>query len=459
MSFQSFAQKFFALEYSCGVIVRQNGRTLLEKYRAPCGPADRHQLFSLSKSFTSSAIGIAIGEGRLALDDKLVDFFPEYLSPAVTPRMRTVTIRNLLTMSSGHASCCVIGDRYSKLGDGRHFDNDRPWVRNILEDELPFEPGSQFVYNSGATYLLSAIIRKATGEGLLDYLRPRFLRPVGIADDVVWDRDPEGIELGGWGFNLSVRDIAAAAEVWLHYGKGPDGRQLIPEDYMRLATSKQISNGDPAVASDWTQGYGFQFWQCQRGFFRGDGAAGQLAVMLPKYNTIVAATAGLCDMQRELNVIWDELLPALEAGEEPNPADDFEPVFDMGAPGAPNVPFATAGFDAQPNKLGVARADLRQVADGLELALRFDDGFEDVIRAGYAEDRRGALTHVSRKHAFEGYGRARWLSPAVAEVTVALPSCPSFFTFTFDTAAGTLRSFTPIWFCHPWKSDVTLVRR
>lgn len=458
MSLSSFTDKFFSLEYTHGLIVRQGGRTLIETYRSPCGPADRHQLFSLSKSFTSTAFGIARGEGLVSLEDKLVDFFPEYVTDKVSERMRRVTMRDLLTMSSGHSACCLLGPRYSRLGDGRHFDNDRPWVQNILEDELAYEPGTHFAYNSGATYLVAAVLRKATGQCVLDYLRPRFLRPIGIADDVVWDRDPEGIELGGWGFNLSVRDIAAAAEVWLHQGKDPDGRQLIPEDYMRLATSRLISNGNPAEPSDWSQGYGFQFWQCQHGCFRGDGASGQIAVMIPKYDAIVAATAGLIDMQRELDVIWNELLPALEANEAEwtPPAPSDAPVFDMGGAGAQNNAFSCLSFDAAPNRLGVVRVEARQVADGLVVSLRFDDGLEDEIRAGYAADLRSALTHIDRRHCFEGYGRARWLSPSVAEIKLAVPCSTSFFTIVLDVAARTFSLKTPIWFCQSWKADAVV---
>ena len=461
MSLSSFVDKFFALKYTHGLIVRQGGRTLVEEYRAPCGPADRHQLFSLSKSFTSSAFGIARGEGLVSLDDKLVDFFPEYVTDKVAERMRRVTMRDLLSMASGHGQCSLFGERYNRLGDGRHFDNDRPWAANILEDDLPFEPGAHFAYNTGATYLISAVLRKVTGQGILDYLRPRFLRPIGITDDIVWDRDPEGTELGGWGLNLSVREIAAAAEVWLHYGKGPGGVQLVPEDYMRLATSRVISNGDPAEPSDWTQGYGFQFWQCRHGCFRGDGAYGQLAVMIPAHDAVVAATAALNDMQAELNMIWDELLPALKAGETEwtPPSAAAAPKFDMGADGEPNGAFSHVAFDATPNILGVARVELRQVADGLDLSLLFDDGFEDVIRAGYASDRRSALTHIDRQHDFAAYGRARWLSPSTAQMTLAIPAGTSFFTISIDTTARTLHSSTSAWFAQDWKADARVTAR
>lgn len=458
MSLESFVNRFFELEYVTGLVVRRHGETLVEQYRELCGPADRHQLFSLSKSFTSTAFGIARGEGLISLDDHFADFFPEYLSNKVSDRMRSVTMRNLLTMSSGHSECCIIGSMYGKLGDGRHFDNDRPFVQNILETDLPYEPGTRFVYNSGATYLVSAVLQRVTGVGILEYLKPRFFEPIGITGDLVWDRDPQGIELGGWGFNLSPREIAAAAEVWLHYGKGPGGRQLIPEDYMRLATSNQISNGDPAQPSDWSQGYGFQFWQCQHGFFRGDGAAGQLAVMMPKFDTVVAVTAGLCDMQKELNVIWDELVPALESGDYywTLPPREFAPKFLMGEKGAFNPAFTSSVFEARPNKLGIRTIKVRQLNEGLEIIYKYVNGTEDTIRAGYNSEWRSSLRFVDKKHNFDAYGLARWLSPTVVEVKLALPCSPSFFTLTFDSARNVLHSVNRIWFAQGWNADIEL---
>lgn len=458
MSLNSFVKSLFGLEYVNGLVVKRRGEIIAEQYRHLCGPADRHQLFSLSKSFTSTAFGIAAGEGLISLDDKVASFFPEYLSGKVSERMRSVTMRDLLTMSSGHRVCAIFGDRYNRLGDGRHFDNDRPWAQNILEDELKYEPGSVFVYNTGATYMVSAALRRVTGCGILEYLKPRFFRPLGISGDLVWDRDPEGIEQGGWGFNLSVREIAAAAEVWLNYGIGPGGVRLIPEDYMRLATSKQISNGDPSSPSDWSQGYGFQFWMCRHGYFRADGASGQLAVMMPEFDTVVAVTAAIADMQKELDIIWDELVPALRAEE-----DDFVPLsereapkFNMGAKGSFNQSFRPDSFAVKANKLGVRAISVAQSEDGIALRLRFDDGTEDLIRAGYETEQRCALTRVSREHTFEAYGLARWISESVAEIKLAVPCSTSFFTLTYDAAARTLHSVTPIWFGQHWNSDILL---
>ncbi|MBQ3810117.1 MAG: serine hydrolase, partial [Kiritimatiellae bacterium] len=337
-----FVDRFFALQWTHGLVVLRHGRVVAECYRDLCSPADRHQLFSLSKSFTSSAVGIALGEGLIpSLDAPLVSFFPEFDSPAVSPRMRRVTLRHLLSMGMGRASCGLWGDRYARLHDefaaahgddmravaerfesGReHFDDDAPVVKRLLEDELRDEPGSRFEYNTGATFLLSAVLQKVTGRRLPGYLRTRLFDPLGIARDVVWDDLPGsgGIALGGAGLNLTVREIAAAGDLWLRGGALRDGRRLIPASYMAEATSKRISNDGPGRAPEWCQGYGYQFWCCRHGAFRGDGASGQLAVMLPEQDAVVAATAGVCGMQDELDAIWERLLPAF--ADAPLPAD------------------------------------------------------------------------------------------------------------------------------------------
>lgn len=464
-----FVREFFRKPqpYIHGLLVARHGKVICEAYRDLCSPADRHQLFSLSKSFTSTAIGIAQGEGKLSVDDLLVDYFPEYLSDKVSPRMRTVRLRDLLTMRSGHKTCALFGQNYwdHHGRDGRHFADDRPWTQNILEDPLEYEPGTRFVYNTGATYLLGAVLRKATGESLTDYLRTRFFEPLGIGPDIVWDRDPEGIELGGYGLNLSVREIAAAAQVWLHYGVAPDGRRLIPEDYMREAASKLADNSMNGTP-DWQAGYGFQFWQCQHGFFRGDGASGQLAVMMPSLDAILVVTAGISDMQGELDIAWEKLLPAF-ASEAPLPeapaaladlrAAEREPAFDLGPDGAPWAGFAPVFFETPANDLGIVSIAASQDADGLSLDVGFDDGRTDRIEAGFRAPRSCALAHVDPRHRFAAFGKARWTKPGLAEIRLALPCSTSFFTLTLDLRGKpSFRSQTAIFFARGWKSDVTI---
>ena len=485
-----FVDRFFALKWTHGLVVLRHGRVVAECYRGLCSPADRHQLFSLSKSFTSSAVGIALGEGLIpSLDAPLVSFFPEFDSPKVADRMRRVTLRHLLSMGMGRASCGLWGDRYDRLrrefaeahgadmravaerfASGLEFFGDgEPVVKHLLEDELRDEPGSRFEYNTGATFLLSAVLQKVAGRRLPDYLRTRLFDPLGIARDVVWDDLPGsgGIALGGAGLNLTVREIAAAGDLWLRGGILRDGRRLIPAAYMAEATAKRIDNAGPGRNPEWSQGYGYQFWRCRHGAFRGDGASGQLAVMLPEQDAVVAATAGVCGMQEELDVIWEHLLPAF--ADAPLPADpaglarlreaEHGQRFDLGPAGAPSpaLPFGeTRRFACAPNPFGLVSLALSQDAGGAALEFGFGDGLVDVFRAGYAAPRASQLRRLASGHSFGAFARAAWTAPGKLQLKAAVPCSTSFFMMELDLAAPSFRSRTPIWFAHPWLEDVAV---
>ncbi|WP_052098402.1 serine hydrolase domain-containing protein [Paenibacillus stellifer] len=179
-----------------------------------------------------------------------------------------MTIRHLLAMSSGHASETLVSV---------NRDNRRSWSEIFFSEPLVYEPGSQFVYNSGATYMLSAILQKVTGITLLDYLRPRLFDPLGIVNPV-WETCPDGISAGGWGLYLRTEDIAKFGQLLLQEGVWK-GTRLLDSSWVQEATSKQISNGD-AEDSEWSQGYGYQFWRCKHGAYRADGAFGQLCVVM-----------------------------------------------------------------------------------------------------------------------------------------------------------------------------------
>ena len=155
--------------------------------------------------------------------------------------------------------------------------------------------------------MLSAIVRKVTGETVLDYLKPRLFDPLGI-ENPEWGSSPQGNTFGGWGLKIRTEDIAKFGQLYLQKGQW-NGKQIVPASWVEQATSKQVSNGsDPT--KDWDQGYGFQFWRCRHGAFRGDGANGQFCVVLPEQDAVIAITADTRDMQAELNVVWDNLLPA-----------------------------------------------------------------------------------------------------------------------------------------------------
>ena len=166
--------------------------------------------------------------------------------------------------------------------------------------------------------MLSAIVQKVTGQTVLEYLKPRLFEPLGI-EDPKWDTSPQGISLGGYGLYIRTEDIAKFGQLYLQKGKW-NGKQIIPKDWVQQATSKQISNGSNPN-NDWNQGYGFQFWRCRHGAYRGDGKDGQFCIVLEEQNTVIAITSNTKDMAAELSLVWKHLLPALKDANKPLPAD------------------------------------------------------------------------------------------------------------------------------------------
>jgi hypothetical protein len=182
---------------------------------------------------------------------------------------------------------------------------------------VPFKPGTHFLYNTSATYMLSAIVQKVTGQTVLDYLRPRLFDPLGI-ENPTWEMSPEGISTGGYGLCICTEDIARFGQLYLQRGKW-EGRELVSEAWIAAATARQTSNGSNPN-SDWDQGYGYQFWRCRHGAYRGDGAFGQYCIVIPDLDAVIAITSGVRNMQSVLDLIWDKLLPAMKS--RPLPPDE-----------------------------------------------------------------------------------------------------------------------------------------
>jgi CubicO group peptidase (beta-lactamase class C family) len=281
------------------LMLLRHGHVVLAEEWAPYRLADRHMLFSVSKSFTSMAIGLLVEAGQLSLDDQVVSFFDADDLPAtISDNLAAMRVRHLLTMTTGHSKDTV--ERLSR---------DRRMVRIFLGLEVEEEPGTLFVYNSGATYMLSAILQKVTGERLLDYLRPRLFEPLG-ATEAIWDVSREGINTGGWGLSLNTESLANFGQLLLQRGEW-EGRQLVPAEWIDAATSRQVPN-DNEDKVDWRQGYGFQFWRARHNTYRGDGAFGQYCVVFPEHDATLIITSASPDMQATLDIVWEHLLPAFE---------------------------------------------------------------------------------------------------------------------------------------------------
>jgi CubicO group peptidase (beta-lactamase class C family) len=290
----------------------RHGRVIAEGWWKPEAADKPHMLWSLSKSFNSTAVGLAIAEGKLSLDDPVLKFFPADAPAEPSDNLKAMTVRDLLTMTCGH-------DTEPKGSNGA------PAVKQFLAHPVVHKPGTHFQYNTMGSYTLSAIVTKTTGQTSLEFLKPRLFEPLGI-ENPVWDTSPEGNSLGGYGLKLCTEDIAKFGQLYLQKGRW-QGKQLIPEKWVEQATSKQVPNDGEShskMGGDWRQGYGFQFWRCAHNAFRGDGANGQFCVVMPDQDAVIAITADTGDMQGELNAVWDKLLPAFQAGPLPEDAAGLE---------------------------------------------------------------------------------------------------------------------------------------
>ena len=278
------------------LMLLRNGSVLAEGWWAPYAADRVHLLYSLSKSFTSTAVGFAVEEGLLSLDDTVISHFPELDAEITDPRTRSLRVRHILAMASGHRE-----DTLQRAIDIDAAD----LVRGFLLLRPDEEPGSVFAYNQPCTYTAAAIVHRASGESLTDYLRPRLFDPLGI-DDTGWISHGAH-ELGFSGLHARTEAIAALGQLYLQRGEW-DGRQLLPAAWVDEATRSHVANGADQ-ASDWEQGYGFQFWIARHGY-RGDGAYGQFCVVLPEHGVVLAMTGQSDDMQGVLDLAWEHLLPA-----------------------------------------------------------------------------------------------------------------------------------------------------
>lgn len=290
------------------LMILRHGKVVSENWFGNHAADKPHALHSVSKTFTATAVGFAVAEGRLKTTDKVVSFFPDKLPAELSDHLKALEVRHLLTMSSGHDV---------EPGNIRNA-AEADWVEGFLAAPLVHKPGTFFVYNSLGTYVLSAIVQKVTGEKLIDYLYPRLFRPLGIVG-AVWDESPQGINTGGWGLYLKTEDLAKLGLFILRKGEW-QGQQLLPKAWFDEATASHIASlpagrrpeqiTRKTKEVDWLQGYGYQMWRSRHNSFRADGANGQYILVLPEKDAVIVTTANIRDMQDELNLIWKYLLPA-----------------------------------------------------------------------------------------------------------------------------------------------------
>jgi CubicO group peptidase (beta-lactamase class C family) len=284
----------------------RHGKVIAEGAWSPYRLDLKNTLYSVSKSFTSTAIGLAESEHRLDIEQPVISFFPEERPDSISPMLAGLTVRDLLMMAVGQ-------DPEPTFDVVTHDTN---WVKGFLAKPIVKKPGITFLYNSLATYMLSAIVQKVTGQTVLDYLTPRLFEPLGISG-ADWETDPRGINTGGWGLRLTTEDMAKFGQLLLSKGEW-GGRQVVPRAWVEEATSFKIDDApggkrQARLSGEWAQGYCYQFWRCRHDAFRADGAYGQYIVVLPEQDAVIVITAESQDLQGEINLVWEHLLPAMES--------------------------------------------------------------------------------------------------------------------------------------------------
>ncbi|MBQ9409097.1 MAG: serine hydrolase [Clostridia bacterium] len=284
------------------MMILRRGKVIFETSFAPWSKDKKHMLFSLSKSFTSTAVGFAVQDGLLKTADRLVDFFPELLTNKPCENMQKITVKNLLTMNTGHKA------EPARMGN--------EWEKDFVRSYIEFEPGTHFMYNTYGTFMLSAIVQKVTGKKLVEYLKEKLFIPLGMSEDIWSEESPSGVATGGYGLNVRIADIAKLGQFYLQGGVW-EGKQLLNAEWIRDAQTPWSDNSISGGDGDCGQGYGYQFWMCKpEGVFRGDGAFGQYCIVCPKQEMVIAINSGVSDMGAVMRSIWNNILPGVDhAGE------------------------------------------------------------------------------------------------------------------------------------------------
>ena len=295
-----------------------------EGYYAPIKKNDLHRMFSVTKSFTSIAIGLLQEEGRLSLDDSIVKFFPEYVpdTSEAHPWLLATTIRDMLSMRSCHASTTY--DKFSSKTD---------WVKSFFTVAPTHKPGTVFHYDTSSSHTLCALVEKLTGMKMLDYLRNKVLNEIGFSKEAYCLTDGFGVSMGGSGLMATSRDFMLFALLILNNGK-LNGKQYISADYIKESTSFQTATCVTGPVPSESQGYGLQFWIGEHGSIVCYGMGGQLAILLPEYNTAIVTTADTQGYQGGNQVIYDaifrHILPELEKKKAPwTPTDEEKLAFEQ----------------------------------------------------------------------------------------------------------------------------------
>jgi len=426
------------------VMVLRHGRVIAEVHPAPFRAQDSHTLYSASKTFTSLAVGIAIDENLLRLDDRVLTFFPDKRPDTISDNLAAMTVRDLLMMAAGIKPDWTMREL-----------EDKDWIKVWLAKACDEAPGTHFQYDSMCTFMLSAIVQRVTGRTLLDYLNQKLFGPmhITVAD---WESSPDGINTGGWGLRVQAETMAKLGLLLLNKGRW-EGQQLVSADYIEDACSPHVfykGRKETDAPTDGNQGYGYQIWRCKwPGAIRADGAFGQYTVVVPQEDLVVVILGVIPNGHPELACIWNQLMPGVKSNEPLQPEKKIQARLNQLCATAslllPKGKRQTtkgeqiAGMIMQLDANQHGYKSLTITVDG-SLIITYNDGTQDLLSCGYGQWRytqmRGfppySISAVNRmrdlRHDFVAASAYAWTSPATLEVRVHYVNWISGTTFTFD---------------------------
>lgn len=296
-----------------GLMILRHDKVVAEHWWRPYGPQYLHAMYSATKSFTGAAVGFAVQEGLLKVSDKVQSFFPELMPEHPAPELSRLTVEHLLTMSAGHRAT-----QYPGSGADQ--------VRSFLAMDYAHEPGTSFAYNITCSHVLSNIISRITGLSLYEYLKPRLLDPLGI-NDIVWEMDLDGHNMGNGGMHSRTSDLAKFGIFLKNKGKW-NGKQLLdpawveamttPHIFQRPGVSEEENNKD-----DGGQGYGYQVWMGRHNSYRAIGGQNQLIMVIPEYDLVVASNGSIGDEAGFNDIIYRLLGSISDKKLKPNKGFDL----------------------------------------------------------------------------------------------------------------------------------------
>lgn len=284
-----------------GIVMIKNGKVIVDAKWEPYTTDKPHAVNSVTKTFIGIAIGLLYDKGLIDLEDKVVNYFPDIKIDKNNTLIREMTIRNVLTMSMGQLTTPVL-------------DNDRIWVSALLNNPISFTPGSEFHYDSLATYLLSAVYTSITNESVSTALKRDLFEPLGIENAYFLD-NKENITIGGLGLFIPTMGLAKIGLMLIRKGVYK-GKRILSEKWCNMQLAKQIDNASAFASNkhESRQGYGFQCWHCVNGGIRMSGLWGQMCLMMPQYDFVMAINARGSSSQPVLDLFNKTILPALESG-------------------------------------------------------------------------------------------------------------------------------------------------